>query len=201
MTEPDEPKFKWITLHGQRVRVTICPPGKANARRVLSELRDDPNTRYEQQARSSGIAKSSHDGGHSHPCGHEADDDAELEGEIRQTRGGLASGWDVTSKGLGRNSKGGRTRMNHYELKILGGSPLGVETKEQGLFRRERAKRLMALARQHGPERLAGITVEQLALMAPALAVTRLGLPPSVLLDELRRLAPPIPPVPPLPAS
>ena len=86
--------------------------------------------------------------------------------------------------------------MNHYELKLLGGSPLAVETKEQRLFRLKRAKRLMALAQQHGPERLWGITLEQLTVMAPALAVERLGLPPSVLVDEMRRLAPPVPPLP-----
>jgi len=80
--------------------------------------------------------------------------------------------------------------MNHYERKVLRHSPITVETVEQREFRLERAKRLMALARQHGPERLEGITIEQLTLMAPALAVTRLGLPPSVLVDELRRLKP-----------
>ena len=86
--------------------------------------------------------------------------------------------------------------MNHYELKLLGEAPLAVETREQRLFRRDRAKRLMALAQQHGPERLLGITIEQLTVMAPALAVSRLGLPSSVLVDELRRLAPPVPPSP-----
>jgi hypothetical protein len=86
--------------------------------------------------------------------------------------------------------------MNHYELRLLAGSPLAVETEDQKIFRLERAKRLMALARQHGPQRLAGITLEQLSMMAPALAVTRLGLPSSVLVDELRRLAPPVPPSP-----
>lgn len=176
-----------MTLHGQRVRVTICPPGKANAPRVLSELRDDPNTRYEQQARSSGIAKSSHDGGHSHPQGHKAADDVELDDEIRQTRGGWASGWNETP--------GGDT-MNHDELKLLESSPLGGETEELRLFRLERAQRLMALAQQHRPERLAGLSLEQLAMMSPALAVARLGLSSSVLVDELCRLAPPAPPLP-----
>ena len=86
--------------------------------------------------------------------------------------------------------------MNHYERKLLGGAPLAVETEQLRRFRRDRAKRLMALARQHGPERLLGITIEQLTVMAPALAVRRLGLPSSVLVDELRRLAPPAPPSP-----
>jgi len=86
--------------------------------------------------------------------------------------------------------------MNHYALKLLGDSPIAVETEELREFRLERAKRLMALARQHGPERLRGVTLEQLAVMAPALAVRRLGLPSSVLVDEMRRLAPPVPPSP-----
>ncbi len=90
-TEPEQPKYKWVVMHGQRVRVTICPPGKANAPTLLSELRDEPAARYEQRARHSGIAKSSHDGGHSHPHGYEADDDADLDGEIRQTRGAWIS--------------------------------------------------------------------------------------------------------------
>ena len=82
--------------------------------------------------------------------------------------------------------------MNHHELGQLSTAPLGLESEEQAEFRRERAKRLLGLARQHGgPERLAGITVEQLTVMPPAFAVARLGLPSSVLLDELRRLSPP----------
>ncbi len=92
--------------------------------------------------------------------------------------------------------------MNHHELGQLSGPTLGLETEEQAEFRRERAKRLLGLARQHGgPERLAGITLEQLAVMPPAFAVARLGLPSSVLLDELRRLSPPpqFVPFPPLP--
>jgi len=81
--------------------------------------------------------------------------------------------------------------MNHHELKQLSGPPFGPETTAQIDFRRERALRLMDLARQHGRiERLAGVTVEQVAAMHPALAVSRLGLPNSVLLDELRRLSP-----------
>jgi len=83
--------------------------------------------------------------------------------------------------------------MTHYELKLLGGAPLAVETEEQRLFRLKRAKRLMTLARQHGPERLRGVTIEQLSVMSPGMAVARLGLPPSVLVDEMRRLAPPVP--------
>ncbi len=82
--------------------------------------------------------------------------------------------------------------MNHHELGQLSGPPFGLESEEQEEFRRERAKRLLGLARQHGgPERLRGITLEQLAVMAPGFAVARLGLPSSVLLDELRRLSPP----------
>jgi len=81
--------------------------------------------------------------------------------------------------------------MTHHELSQLAGQPIGLESEEQRLFRLERAKRLMGLARQFGsPERLAGITAEQLSVMAPAFAVARLGLPGSVLLDELRRLSP-----------
>ena len=81
--------------------------------------------------------------------------------------------------------------MNHHELEQLSGPPLGLETEEQAKFRRERVKRLLDLASQYGgPERLAGITLEQLAVMAPSFAVARLGLPSSVLLDELRRLQP-----------
>ena len=76
--------------------------------------------------------------------------------------------------------------MNHHELGQLSGPPLGLESEEQTEFRRERAKRLLGLARQHGgPERLAGITLEQLAVMAPGFAVARLGLPSSVLLDGI----------------
>ena len=81
--------------------------------------------------------------------------------------------------------------MNHRELGQLSTAPLGLESEEQAEFRRERAKRLLGLARQYGgPVSLAGITVEQVAGMAPAFAVSRLGLPSSVLLDELRRLSP-----------
>jgi hypothetical protein len=80
--------------------------------------------------------------------------------------------------------------MNHHELKLLEGAPLADESEEQRLFRLERAKRLLALARNNGPERLAGITLEQLAVMGPGMAVARLGLPSSVLLDEMRRLSP-----------
>ncbi len=92
--------------------------------------------------------------------------------------------------------------MNHHELQQLSGPPIGGETEEQAEFRLERATRLLGLARQHGgPERLAGITLEQLAVMPPAFAVARLGLPSSVLLDELRRLSTearfvPVPPLP-----
>ena len=81
--------------------------------------------------------------------------------------------------------------MNHHELGQLSGPNLGLETEEQEAFRRERALRLMKLASQQGgPVRTAGITIEQLSLMPPAFAVARLGLPSSVLLDELRRLSP-----------
>ena len=81
--------------------------------------------------------------------------------------------------------------MTHNEKQLLSGAPLGIETEEQRQFRLERAERLMGLARLHGgPERLAGITIEQLALLPPVVAVQRLGLPSSVLLDEMRRLSP-----------
>jgi len=82
--------------------------------------------------------------------------------------------------------------LNHHELSQLSGPPFGPETKEQIDFRRERAKRLLGLARRYGgPKRLRGISLEQVAVMTPAFAVSRLGLPSSVLLDELRRLSPP----------
>ena len=81
--------------------------------------------------------------------------------------------------------------MNHRELGQLSKPPFGIETTEQAEFRLERAKRLLGLARRQGAtERLRGISIEQLALMAPAKAVSRLGLPSHVLLDELRRLSP-----------
>ena len=81
--------------------------------------------------------------------------------------------------------------MTHNELQQLSGAPLGIETEEQVQFRIERAKRLLDLASQYGsPERLAGITLGQLAAMPPSFAVARLGLPSSVLVDELRRLQP-----------
>ncbi len=83
--------------------------------------------------------------------------------------------------------------MNHQELNQLGDAPLPNESEAQRLFRLERAKRLLALAlaRQHGPQRPAGITPEQLALLPPLMAVQRLGLPSRVFLAEMRRLAPP----------
>jgi len=81
--------------------------------------------------------------------------------------------------------------MTHHELSQLSMEPLGLESEEQVAFRRERALRLMNLARRHGgPERLRGISLEQISRMAPAFAVSRLGLPSSVLLAELRRLSP-----------
>ena len=77
--------------------------------------------------------------------------------------------------------------MNHVQLQQLAAAPLALKMEEQTQFRLERAKRLLDLARQRGgPERLAGITLEQLAVMPPAFAVARLGLPSSVWLDELR---------------
>ena len=85
--------------------------------------------------------------------------------------------------------------MNHHEWGQLSTEQAGLESEEQTKFRRERAERLWGLAQQHGGgERLRGITLEQLSAMAPAFAVARLGLPGSVLLDELRRLSPsPVP--------
>ena len=80
--------------------------------------------------------------------------------------------------------------MTHNERSQLSGPPLGLESEELRLFRLERAKRLLDLASQYGPDRLAGITLEQLSAMPPAFAVARLGLPSSVLVDELRRLQP-----------
>jgi len=80
--------------------------------------------------------------------------------------------------------------LTHHELAQLGEAQIGVESEEQRQFRLERAKRLMGLASRHGgPVRTAGITLDQLSVMAPAFAVARLGLPSSVLLDELRRLS------------
>jgi len=81
--------------------------------------------------------------------------------------------------------------MTHHELGQLTEEPLGRESEEQTEFRRARAQRLWGLAHQYGnSERLAGVTLEQLEVMAPGFAVARLGLPSSVLLDELRRLSP-----------
>jgi len=81
--------------------------------------------------------------------------------------------------------------VNHQEAQQLLVEPVGRETEEQVLFRRERAARLLGLAQQRGsPVSLRGISIEQLSLMHPAFAVAKLGLPPSVLLDEMRRLQP-----------
>jgi len=81
--------------------------------------------------------------------------------------------------------------VTHHELGQLAGEPTVGESEEQRQFRFERAQRLMGLARRHsGPVRTAGLTLEQVSRMAPAFAIARLGLPSSVLLDEMRRLQP-----------
>jgi len=59
------------------------------------------------------------------------------------------------------------------------------EEERQRRLRLERAARLKALAR--GTNRGEGLPLELLASFPPSLAVVLLGLPPSVLLDELQR--------------
>ena len=95
MTEPNKPKYRWMWLHGQRVKVQLCAPGEAHAPRTLTELATSnrPAARHEQRTQLNG--DSPHHGGHSSPEGYGEADTDELEGEIRQTRGGWASGWGV----------------------------------------------------------------------------------------------------------
>ena len=59
------------------------------------------------------------------------------------------------------------------------------EAELQRRLRLERAARLKALAR--GTNRGGGVPLEILAAWTPAFAVAVLGLPPSVLVDELKR--------------
>jgi len=89
--QPDGPGY-WATIHDQRVWVRVCPPASAHAPRTLREKFGDkkPTARHEQRTRLDGDV---HHGGHSHPSGHREADDAELEGQVRNTRGGWASGW------------------------------------------------------------------------------------------------------------
>ena len=77
--------------------------------------------------------------------------------------------------------------MNHQEALTLQGAPVGQESEEMKLFRLERAKRLKALARGSG--RGQNIPIAELASMPPLLAIQRLGLPPGVILDEIRALS------------
>jgi len=90
-TEPDGPGY-WATIRNQRVWVQLCPPGGAQATLTLRERFGAKRSaaRHEQRTRLDGDV---HHGGHSHPNGHGEADDAELEGEVRQTRGSWASGW------------------------------------------------------------------------------------------------------------
>ena len=91
--------------------------------------------------------------------------------------------------------------MNHQEALTLTGSPVGLESEEMKLFRLERAKRLKKMAR--GTGRGQNIPIAELAGLPPIVAIVRLGLPPGVLVDELRRLSeaqrPQFVPFPPLP--
>ena len=93
--------------------------------------------------------------------------------------------------------------MNHQEAKTLLGSPVGQESEEMKIFRLERAKRLKLLAR--GTGRGQNIPIAELASMPPLLAIQRLGLPPGVILDEIRALSQAqqvkFVPFPPLPLS
>ena len=93
--------------------------------------------------------------------------------------------------------------MTHQEAKQLLVAPVGLETEEQAIFRLERAKRLKAMARNTG--RGQHIPIAELASMPPIVAIQRLGLPPRVILDELRALSEAqqvkFVPFPPLPLS
>jgi len=93
--------------------------------------------------------------------------------------------------------------MNHQEALALQSAPIGQESEEMRLFRIERAKRLKAMAR--GTGRGQHIPIAELAGMPPMVAIQRLGLPPRVILDELRALAeaqrPQFVPFPALPLS
>lgn len=93
--------------------------------------------------------------------------------------------------------------MNHQEALTLTDAPVGQESEEMRLFRLERAKRLKAMAR--GTGRGQNIPIAELASMPPIVAIQRLGLPPRVILDELRALSQAqqvkFVPFPPLPLS
>ena len=93
--------------------------------------------------------------------------------------------------------------MNHQEAKILLSAPVGQESEEMRTWRLERAKRLKEMAR--GTGRGQNIPIAELASMPPIVAIQRLGLPPRVILDELRALSQAqqvqFVPFPPLPTS
>lgn len=93
--------------------------------------------------------------------------------------------------------------MNHQEALTLQGAPVGPESEEMRLFRLERAKRLKRLARGSGQGQ--NISIAELAKMPPIVAIQRLGLPPGVILEEIRALSqaqqPQFVPFPPLPLS
>ncbi len=83
--------------------------------------------------------------------------------------------------------------MNHEQFqkfsRIMRGAEAGEEPEEseeqrQRRLRLERAARLRRLAPEN---RGGGLPLELLAAWTPAFAVAVLGLPPSVLLDELQR--------------
>jgi len=92
--ETDEPGYRWMELHGQRVRVTICPPASAHAPLTLREKfgAKKPAGRYEQRTRLDGTRDH---GGHSHPTAYGESDEKELESQVSSTRGSWASGWDA----------------------------------------------------------------------------------------------------------
>ncbi len=76
--------------------------------------------------------------------------------------------------------------MNHRDAKVLLGAPVGQESEEMRTWRLERAKRLKRLARGSGQGQ--NISIAELAGLAPSVAIVRLGLPPGVILDEIRAL-------------
>lgn len=94
--QPDGPGY-WATISNQRVWVRICPPASAHAPLTFREKfgAKKPVASHEQRTRLDGDV---HHGGHSHPNGHREADDAELEFEVKQTRGSWASGWGAEPK-------------------------------------------------------------------------------------------------------
>jgi len=89
--QPDGPGY-WATVHGQRCWVRVCPPAGAHAPLTLREKFGAKKSaaRHEQRTRLDGTP---HHGGHECPQNYKESDQKELESEVRQTRGGWASGW------------------------------------------------------------------------------------------------------------